>query len=332
MCAEVFVSYSSEDESIADEICIGLEANNIECWMAPRDIDAGSDWPEAIQRSIKNSRAMVVVFTEGANASRQVSREITLAINYDLKIFPFKLCKMLPTGSLEYLLSTTQWIDGTLPPLKERIYTLAAQIRALLFIEQSAKSEHSTKSGATVGPVPGLSLVVAERLTRRLRTARFSIRKQVEFEGWTFPIVATRSDWMGQCHRVLTFADLNEISLEKLRAFVVAAADEAGEYWVSTHGKLKRIYGIWIWSAAIAVVDDAPTTLIKHILEERPIRRDYNKWGTTLGAREYVAAPAIYEASQDNTIMTRRQPRIPIVPPFSTFAKILDSTVGGASQ
>src|SRR5262249_46569022 len=158
---------------------------------------------------------------------------ITLAINYDLKIFPFKLCKMIPTGSLEYLLSTTQWIDGTLPPLKERIYILAAQIRALLFIEQSAKYEGSTKSGATVAPVPGLSLGVAERLTRRLQTASFSIRKHVQFEGWTFPIVATRSDWMRQ-YRVLTFADLNKISLEKLRAFVVAAADEAGEYWYNT--------------------------------------------------------------------------------------------------
>jgi hypothetical protein len=201
-----------------------------------------------------------------------------LAINYELKIFPFKLSKIIPTGSLEYLLSTTQWIDGTLPPLKERIYILAAQIRALLSIEQSAKSEHSTKSGATVGPVPGLSLVVAERLTRRLQAARFSIRKQVQFEGWTFPIVAIRSDWKGRIHRVLTVGDLsfsrwdpylgqhvtaNEISLEKLRAFVVAAADEAEKYWLSTH-RLGHLIGAWIRLAAIAVINDAPTTNHAH--------------------------------------------------------------------
>jgi hypothetical protein len=54
----VFVSYSSEDKTIGDGVCAVLEANRIRCWIAPRDVFAGSDYGEAIIDAI-NTRAWV---------------------------------------------------------------------------------------------------------------------------------------------------------------------------------------------------------------------------------------------------------------------------------
>lgn len=40
----VFISYSTDDNAIAEQIRDGLEAASIACWMAPRDIAPGLDY------------------------------------------------------------------------------------------------------------------------------------------------------------------------------------------------------------------------------------------------------------------------------------------------
>ena len=52
MTSQVFISYSCKDKAIADTICQWLESAGIPCWMAPRNIEFGSDWTEAIMRAI----------------------------------------------------------------------------------------------------------------------------------------------------------------------------------------------------------------------------------------------------------------------------------------
>jgi len=42
MSHDIFISYSSKDKPIADGICASLETAGIRCWIAPRDIAAGT--------------------------------------------------------------------------------------------------------------------------------------------------------------------------------------------------------------------------------------------------------------------------------------------------
>jgi TIR domain len=312
MCADVFISYATENKRIADDICGHLEANTISCWMAPRDIDAGSDWPEAIHRSIRDSRAMVVVFTAEANDSRHMPREIALAIDHDVRILPFKLSKTPPGPRLEYLLKTTQWVDGVQPPRGERIRFLAAQIRPLLSVEPVGAT--TTRSG--------LPATVAARLSERLQSAGFSINEKVQFEGWTFPLVARRDDRLGK-HRVLAFLDGDGASIDRLRAFAVAAADEAGEHWVTARRKLEGLFlPAVIYSAAVSVIRVPTTTLIAQILEERPFTAEvYGSTGFTMGA------PAVYDLNQGFVAISNRKPRLPLFSGFSSFANIVRSTL-----
>src|SRR5207244_2386999 len=63
----VFISYAAEDHAAAATILAALEAANVPCWMAPRDIQPGADYAEAIVEAIEASRAMVVVFSSHSN-------------------------------------------------------------------------------------------------------------------------------------------------------------------------------------------------------------------------------------------------------------------------
>jgi hypothetical protein len=48
----VFISHSTKDKEIAAEICAALEADGISCWIAPRDIKPGEEWPVAIVKAV----------------------------------------------------------------------------------------------------------------------------------------------------------------------------------------------------------------------------------------------------------------------------------------
>jgi hypothetical protein len=49
----VFISHSSKDKAIGNEICRFLEANGISCWIASRDVTPGKNYGAAIIDSIK---------------------------------------------------------------------------------------------------------------------------------------------------------------------------------------------------------------------------------------------------------------------------------------
>lgn len=114
---DVFISYSSEDIKTANAVCHKMEENGIRCWIAPRDIKPGADWASSITEAIKKSKVFVLIFSDNTNQSGQVSKELTLAVNYHLLVFPFKITPTAPTGSYEYLLSDVHWLDAIDKPM-----------------------------------------------------------------------------------------------------------------------------------------------------------------------------------------------------------------------
>jgi len=132
MALDVFISYSTKDKSTADAICAALEANGIRCWIAPRDIQPGSDWGESIIDAIHACRAMVLVFSGNSNASSQIKREIERAVNVGIPVVPFRIEDILPSKTLEYFISTQHWLDALTPPLEQHLQYLATTMRAIL--------------------------------------------------------------------------------------------------------------------------------------------------------------------------------------------------------
>jgi hypothetical protein len=112
----VFISHSSRDHPMAAEACRALEQAGFPCWMAPRDILAGTTWSASIVDAIRDARAMVVLVSAAANASGQIVRELTIAADQGLSIIPLCIDGAKPSGSLEYFLTAQHWLDAGTGP------------------------------------------------------------------------------------------------------------------------------------------------------------------------------------------------------------------------
>jgi Protein of unknown function (DUF3365)/TIR domain len=132
MSADVFISHSNKDKTIAEAICHRLEANGIRCWIAPRDIEFGSDWTEGITRGISACKVFVLVFSDSANTSDHVRREVAKAFSLGLAVIPFRTEDVEPNRSLSYFLETVHWLDAFPSPTESYFGTLADQIMRLL--------------------------------------------------------------------------------------------------------------------------------------------------------------------------------------------------------
>jgi len=109
---KVFISYSTKDFFKAEIICNYLENNKIECWMAPRNIDPGLEWAQSIIKGIDNCEVFLLIYSESANNSQQILRELERAVHKNLPIIPFFLSDFKMNESFEYFLSTHQWLKG----------------------------------------------------------------------------------------------------------------------------------------------------------------------------------------------------------------------------
>jgi formylglycine-generating enzyme required for sulfatase activity len=108
----VFVSYSSQNADIAARFVQAIEAAGLRCWIAPRDIPAGSSYPAEITQAIGSAAAMLVIVTPAANASPHVLREVEMAFNGGKPILPVHLTTVALSPNLNYFLSTRQWFDA----------------------------------------------------------------------------------------------------------------------------------------------------------------------------------------------------------------------------
>lgn len=138
MAHDVFISYASQDKTIANAVCAALESAKIRCWIAPRDIRSGENWAEAISKAIKGSQVMVLLFTESSNQSKQVYKELTLAVNTEAVVVPFKIDDILPSGLMEFYLSDTHWLDAMNPPTSRQIQQLVETVQHTLGKEITA--------------------------------------------------------------------------------------------------------------------------------------------------------------------------------------------------
>lgn len=142
MPADVFISHSNKDKNIAEAICHQLETNGIRCWIAPRDIEFGADWTAGITQGIASCKVFVLVFSDSANSSDHVRREVAKAFSLGLAVIPFRTEDVVPNRSLSYFLETVHWLDA-FPSPENYFAALADQIKRLL--------AQPTETGASTG-------------------------------------------------------------------------------------------------------------------------------------------------------------------------------------
>jgi hypothetical protein len=107
----VFISHSSKDNKFARAICAALESRGLPCWISSRDVGPGENFMDAIVNAIGAAKVMVLVFSENANNSDDIKREIVLASSAKVTIIPVRVEDVVPKGAFAYQMATRQWID-----------------------------------------------------------------------------------------------------------------------------------------------------------------------------------------------------------------------------
>ena len=93
MITDVFISYSVQDQDIADAICRKLDDNDISFWIATAEgkIRPGEMYPSEIVEGIQNARMVVFIDSKSSAQSPHVLRELERAVHFKKSIIRFSI-------------------------------------------------------------------------------------------------------------------------------------------------------------------------------------------------------------------------------------------------
>jgi TolB-like protein len=110
--APVFISYASQDATVAQKVCAALEASGISCWIAPRDVVPGTLYADGIVGAIDESKLLVLILSKNAVDSAHVGREIERTVSKRHPIIALRTDTAPLNRAFEYFLNQSQWIEG----------------------------------------------------------------------------------------------------------------------------------------------------------------------------------------------------------------------------
>jgi hypothetical protein len=113
---KVFINYSSQDEALATQLVATLEDAGLDAWFKKREILPGDNWAEKISQGLKESNAMVVLFSRDALDSDAVQSNISFALGE--KAFSHRLIPVIVGDSKDFPSERIPWIFNRLKTIR----------------------------------------------------------------------------------------------------------------------------------------------------------------------------------------------------------------------
>jgi succinate dehydrogenase hydrophobic anchor subunit len=176
---DIFISYPHENKAAADAACAALEAAGVRCWIAPRDIEPGTEWASSIIDAIDHCTAMVLIFSSFANESKQIRREVQRAFDKEVPVVPLRVENVVPEKSLAYFMGPVHWLDALSPPLEQHLQNLVSSAKALV----SAKDGSGAREKPLVFGVTGPTLEKSTSPVQPAEAKRHSDRPREPVSG-----------------------------------------------------------------------------------------------------------------------------------------------------
>ena len=107
----LFVSYASADRARVVPIVAALEGAGVRVWVDRAGITGGASYGPEIVTAIRVSRALLLLCSAAAFASRNVRQEVALAWKHVRPILPLLLEPSPIPDELAYWLEAAQWIE-----------------------------------------------------------------------------------------------------------------------------------------------------------------------------------------------------------------------------
>ncbi len=117
-----FISYTSRNRNIADNLCFKLESMGIKVWYAPRNVEG--PYAAAISEAIERATYFIVILSRDSMLSEHMLNEIDLAFKRlpdKIKFKPLRIDTADLAPSFNYYLSRQHWMDAHVPPLEARL-------------------------------------------------------------------------------------------------------------------------------------------------------------------------------------------------------------------
>lgn len=117
-----FISYSSSDRNVADNLCAKLEAKGVQVWYAPRNVRG--DYATSIAEAIVRATHFIVILSKNSMASEHVLNEIDLAFKrlpHNIRFNPLRIDEQDIAPAFNYYLSRQHWMDAHIPPIEQRL-------------------------------------------------------------------------------------------------------------------------------------------------------------------------------------------------------------------
>ncbi|MBD5131370.1 MAG: toll/interleukin-1 receptor domain-containing protein [Clostridiales bacterium] len=144
---DVFICHrtAEPDQDIADAICSRLEERGLRCWIAPRNILAGSqNYERDILKGVENCRVFLLVSSFKSIYSEDCETELKAAVLANKALYSFRIDDTPYDGAFERALRDVQWLDGSDDPYAH-LEQLVIDIRGILARDEREKAELEEK-------------------------------------------------------------------------------------------------------------------------------------------------------------------------------------------
>lgn len=106
-----FISYSTRNQAFADAIRSLFKKHNIDTWMAPYDIPAGSKYASVITKAIRDCSCFVLLLSNDSQESEAVDSEVELAtLTFKKTIITIELEKVILNDAFTFYIHNKQII------------------------------------------------------------------------------------------------------------------------------------------------------------------------------------------------------------------------------
>lgn len=110
---QIFVSYNSNDKTLAYSLVEKLEAAGHVCWIAPRNMRAGEWHDVVIPRRIAQCDFFLILLSHTSKSSHHVHTELAIAFDEKCRIIPLFLAPDIPEDIFAYFLKLSHRIPYT---------------------------------------------------------------------------------------------------------------------------------------------------------------------------------------------------------------------------
>ncbi len=144
---DVFICHrtAEPDQDIADAICTRLEERGLRCWIAPRNILAGSqNYERDILKGVENSKVFLLVSSFKSIYSQDCEMELKAAVLENKALYSYRIDDTPYDGAFERALSQVQWLDAQDDPYAH-LEQLVIDIKGILARDEREKSELEEK-------------------------------------------------------------------------------------------------------------------------------------------------------------------------------------------